>query len=350
MSVKLSDKPRRHYSGHRIVRLILDFRRHRISMRIHKTFYGSFGMVLLLILSCAVVATAAAARTGRIAFASTRDGNTEIYTMKSDGTDQVRLTNNTSVDYHPVWSPDGKRIAYLSQNEIGFTFSIRVMDGNGANKSVVTSVNYGFCVWPWQDEWSLSWSPDGSRIAFQENGDIFIVNVDGTNRINLTDDSAWDSEPSWSADGTRIVFTSQRDFFRTLYSINVDGSNLVALPSDGEFWDSAPEFSPNGDKIAFVVNSSFNAPILYTANADGTNRMPFEGSGSNSHHRNKPKWSPDGSRIAFQMWASSGSDSEIYVRNIGRGQLIQLTNTVGSNFDPSWQPRPARIIPIGTEG
>jgi len=317
-------------------------------MRTIRLFSSSLALVSLVILSCAAVSIAAAPRSGKIAFASNRDGNTEIYTMNSDGTNQVRLTNNTSVDYHPVWSPDGKRIAYLSQNEIGFTFSIRVMDANGANKAVLTSVNYGFCVWPWQDEWSLSWSPDSRKIAFQENGDIFTVNVDGTNRTNLTDDSAWDSEPSWSADGTRIMFTSQRDFFRTLYSMNVDGSNLVALPSDGEFWDSAPEFSPNGEKIAFVVNSSFNTPVLYTANADGTNRIPFDGVGSNSHNRNKPKWSPDGARIAFQMWESSGSDSEIYVRNIGRGQLIQLTNTVGSNFDPSWQPRTSKIITVGT--
>lgn len=311
---------------------------------------GSFAMFLLLILSCAVVSVASTRSGGRIAFASNRDGNTEIYTMKSDGTDQVRLTNNTGLDYHPVWSPDGRRIAYLSQNDTGFTFSIKVMNADGTNQTAVTNVNYGFCVWPWQDEWSVSWAPDGRKLAFQENADIFTVNVDGSNRVNVTNHWAMDAEPSWSADGSKIVFTSSRSCWRTMYSMNPDGSNVQALPSDGEFWDTAPEFSPNGTRIAFVVNSSMNMPVLYTANADGTNRTPFEGLGSSSHNRNKPKWSPDGSRIAFQMWEASDSDSEIYVRNVGLGRLTQITNTDGSNFDPSWQPRPPKVIIVVPEG
>jgi len=297
----------------------------------------SFAALILLVL----VSSVAASRTsGRIVFSSNRDGNTEIYSMRSDGTNQVRLTNNTGLDYHPVWSPDGSRIAYLSQNGSTFTFSIKVMNADGGNQTVVTPVTYGFCVWPWQDEWSLSWSPDSRKIAFQESGDIFTVNVDGTNRVNLTNDFSWDVEPTWSADGTRILFSSSRSsFIRIMHSMNTDGSNVQALPSDGEMWDTAPEYSPTGDRIAFVVNSNVNMPVLYTANADGTNRAPFEGLGSATQTRNKPRWSPDGTRIIFHMWESFGSDAEIYVRSVRRGQLVQLTNTEGSNFDPSWQPR-----------
>lgn len=69
-----------------------------MTKKIFRVFSGAFATTLFLILACAVVSDATT-RSGRIAFASNRDGNTEIYTMKSDGTDQVRLTNNTSVDY-----------------------------------------------------------------------------------------------------------------------------------------------------------------------------------------------------------------------------------------------------------
>lgn len=305
----------------------------------------SLGFLLVLLSGLAVSTAAQSVRlSGRIVFASNRDGNSEIYTMKSDGTDQLRLTNNTGVDYHPVWSPDGRRIAYLSQNGSNFTFAIKMMNADGSNQAVITPLFYNFCVWPFQDDWAMSWSPDGRKITFPENGDIYSVNADGTDRVNLTNNPAWDSEPTWSANGSRIIFTSSRAFFRTLYSMNTDGSNVQALPSDGEFWDTAPEYSPAGDRIAFVVNSSSGTVQLYTANADGTNRTPIDGVGSMSQTRNKPKWSYDGTKIAFHMWDPANNDSEIYVRSFGRGPLVQLTNTVGSNFDPSWQPRTLTVI------
>ncbi|MFN0279719.1 MAG: hypothetical protein ACKVRN_14145 [Pyrinomonadaceae bacterium] len=308
---------------------------------------GLFPMLLLLILFCGLVSIAVASprNSGRIAFASNRDGNTEIYSMRSDGTNQIRLTNNTGVDYHPVWSPDGTSIAYLSQNGFG-PFSIKVMNADGSNQTVVTSVFYGVCVWPWRDDWSMSWSPNGKKIAFQENGDIFTVDIDGTNRINLTNHFASDAEPTWSADGTRIIFTSSRLFFSTMYSMNANGTNVQALPSDGEFWDTAPMYSPTGDRIAFVVNSNVNGPILYTANADGTNRLPFDGLGSVSQYRNNPRWSPNGTRIVFHLWEGFDDNAEIYVKNVSGGQMVQLTNSAGSNFHPSWQQVATKTITV----
>ncbi len=78
---------------------------------------------------------------GKIAFTSTRDGNREIYTMNADGTNQVRLTNNNIIDDHPKWSPDGKKIAFLSQNSSG-AFAIFVMNHDGSGKTEITPVLY----------------------------------------------------------------------------------------------------------------------------------------------------------------------------------------------------------------
>ena len=122
-----------------------------------------------------------------------------------------------------------------------------------------------------------------------------------------------------------------------------DGSNVAALPSAGEFWDMSPDWSPTGDKIVFVVHLEWDLPIVYIANADGSNRQVFDGcgSGSCSTHRNQPRWSPDGTKIVFHIWEYFSDDCEIYVKNLDGSGLTQLTNTTGSNFHASWGPEPS---------
>ena len=143
---------------------------------------------------------------GKIAFTSDRDGNREIYVMKPDGTGQVRLTNNNIIDDHPTWSPDGKKIAFLSQNASG-AFAIFVMNSDGTGKTQITPVNYEPQS-PWRgfDVWEMSWSPDGGRIVFpsvnSNASTLVIVNADGSNRHNLTTGLYG----VWSPDGSKILF------------------------------------------------------------------------------------------------------------------------------------------------
>jgi TolB protein len=273
---------------------------------------------------------------GKIAFTSDRDGNLEIYVMNNDGTGQLRLTNNPGVDCFPAWSPDGGKIAFVSQNLSG-TFALRMMDADGANQAEITPIAFSRFQYPWHEAWSLSWSPDGSKLAFEENGDIFAVNVDGSNRVNLTNHPAFDYEPSWSPDGSRIIFVSSRVYWMVMHTMNADGSDVQALPSSGEFWDMAPDWSPSGGKIAFVVRSEDFLPILFTANADGTNRQIFDGDGYGSQHRNKPKWSPDETKMVFHIWDFFGGDCQIYLKDVGGGELTPLVGK-GRNFQPVWQP------------
>lgn len=277
---------------------------------------------------------------GKIAYTSNRDGNLEIYAMNADGTNQTRLTNNPGVDDHPAFSPDGRKIAFLSQNSSG-AYTIKLMNADGTNQTDLTSIDHDNYQYPWHGTESLSWSPDGNRIAFEEGGEIYIIKIDGSNRTNLTNHPAFDYEPSWSPDGARIIFASTRVFFTLLHTMKTDGSDVGALPSDGDFWDQSPDWSPNGNKIVFVAHHDEDLPIIYTANADGANRQIFDRYTCNpvcSQHRNKPKWSPDGMKIVFHSWDFSSDDAEIYVKNVDGSGFAQLTNTAGSNFNPSWQP------------
>jgi Tol biopolymer transport system component len=299
----------------------------------HLQIFSTVCLLEFLLITAAFAQAAVLRANGKIAFTSSRDGTQEIYVMNADGTNQVRLTNNLLVEAHPTWSPDGRKIAFLKQNA-GGDFSISVMNADGTNPQVITAINYVNSIW------SMSWSPDGGRIAFQENGDIFIVNVNGSNRQHLIRGDM----PSWSPDGSKILFSAYNDppgIGLMLQTIKPDGTDLQALQGAfmNGFDDYSPSWSPLGDKIAFVVNVwDFNY-VIYTANADGTNRQFFDGCPNLQCRENRysPAWSPDGSKIVFERLLSIG-DIEIFAKNVNGSGLVQLTNTIGENFNPSWQP------------
>ncbi len=219
-------------------------------------------VLVILFASPITIASPTLRVNGRVAFTSNRDGNREIYVMNADGTNQVRLTNNSVVDDHPTWSPDGTKISFVSEKTSG-GFAIFMMNADGTNKIEITPINFvdGYAYWPqliWTDFFSMDWSPDGTQIVFQDNYDIVIVNADGSNRHAITDGTAYDLEPAWSPDGLKIVFS--RDpiddgglQFGRLSTMNIDGSNIQFLPNAFQGQEYAPKWSPLGDKILFVI-------------------------------------------------------------------------------------------------
>jgi len=114
------------------------------------------------------------------------DRGNQIYTMNTDGTDQICLTSNYSGGT-PVWSPDGSKIAFISDiYESPMYLGIYIINADGSN---LTRICKGHC---------SSWSPDGSRITFEFGLRLYIINTDGTNEIKLTDLSCSPSLLSWS--------------------------------------------------------------------------------------------------------------------------------------------------------
>jgi len=220
--------------------------------------------------------------TGKIAFASDRDGNNEIYVMNADGSNQTNLTNNPAWDNEPCFSPDGTKIAFKSYSDEIFGISkIYVMNADGSNQTRLTN-NLGR---------EPCFSPDGTKIAFASNPngifEIYVMNADGSNQTRLTNNWVIDWEPCFSPDGTKIAFASNRDGNYEIYVMNADGSNQTRLTNN---WarDKEPCFSPDGTKIAFASDRDGNDEI-YVMNADGSNVINLT---NNPAWDVEPSWGP----------------------------------------------------------
>jgi WD40 repeat protein len=270
---------------------------------------------------------------GQIAFVSDRDGNKEIYVMNADGTNQRNLTNHPAADWGPAWSPDGKKIAFVSTRDDIFNREIYVMNADGTN---VRRLTYHRAL----DEYP-AWSPDGKKIAFASRfrddtydiyWEIYVMNADGTNVRQLTDfryghqSGSW--EPTWSPDGTKLAFTARIGGLPHICVMNADGRGLRILTHDWPNLHGGPAWSPDGTNIAFDVGGE-----IYVMNADGTNVRRLTDHPDNDAH---PTWSPDGTRIAFESWRDG--NEEIYVMNADGTNQRNLTNHPARDWWPAWSP------------
>jgi Tol biopolymer transport system component len=166
----------------------------------------------------------------RIAFRSDRDGTPSIYSMRADGSGVTRLTNDGAIDFSPNWGPDG-RIVFVSNRTTGGKASLWVMNGDGSDQHRLTPRDF---VW---NETSPVWSPDGKRIAFQADRDVpvgnrelYVMNADATGLTRLTTYPGQDNWPSWSPDGKQIAFARGPTPFRDeIYVMNADGSHQREL-------------------------------------------------------------------------------------------------------------------------
>jgi TolB protein len=187
-----------------------------------------------------------------------------------------------------------------------------------------------------------TWSPDGTKLAVSSLApqtaipDIYIMDSDGSNPINLTKTREHhESAPAFSPNGSQICFLRGS----RLYVMNADGSDLTPL-TDEHFASEGCDWSPDGSKIAFTmlkqVGGTYTHEDIYVINADGSGQTNL--TRPNTESEREPDWSPDGTRIAFERgW---NEDVDIYTMNADGSDVAQLTHSHAADIEPDWQPQP----------
>jgi TolB protein len=247
----------------------------------------------------------------------------EIYIGDYDGAGQRRVTVSRQLNITPSWSPDARAIAYTTYRPNPDIFVSMIYQGVMQNPTKGVGTNY-----------LPVFSPDGKQIAFMSgrdgNPEIYVVNVDGSNLRRLTNHPAEDSSPTWSPSGSQIAFTSGRTGKPQIYIMNAaDGSSLRRVTTaeseaDRPTWAPAPF-----NEIAFAARTGPGYDIKVYEVSTGQTRQVTFGEGSNE----SPAYAPGGRHLAFT--STRGGRTQVYtIGRDGRG-LRQVTRD-GNNQMPAW--------------
>ena len=247
----------------------------------------------------------------------------EIYVADYDGANQRRLTVSRQLNLNPSWAPDSRALAYTTYRPNPDIFISRIYEGVLQNPTKGVGTNY-----------VPVFSPDGRQIAFMSardgNPEIYVMNADGSNLRRLTNHPAGESSPTWSPSGSQIAFTSDRTGKPQIYIVGTDGSDLRRLPikeseADRPTWAPAPY-----NEIAYAGRTSSGGfdIVVYELSTQNSRRLT-NGEGTNE----SPAYSPGGRHIAFT--STRGGRAQIYtIDRLGR-DLKQITRD-GSNQTPAW--------------
>jgi Tol biopolymer transport system component len=287
---------------------------------IHKTFSALFSLAVLTLVPLANYAQE------RIVFQTNRDGNQEIYSMKTDGSNPLRLTNNSTFDGEPSFGAAGSKVVFTSLRDGNAEIYIMNPDGTD-QKRLTTSLG---------DDTHPALSPDGTKVAFISSRagglELFVMNADGTNPKQLTFTASSEFTPSFSPDGTKILYSGYDGNDPEVYVIDVDGSNNVNVTNNTKD-DRNPSFSPDGTKIVYEVYDNANLNFdIGVMNADGTGQTNI--TNTIASYDTAPSYSPDGQHITYT------SNGEVWLMTYGGDGAIAITDsgTNVANQNSTWSP------------
>ena len=300
----------------------------------------------LLVFSGGITGWTKAPETEKITFTSTRDGNTEIYIMNSDGTMPVNVSQNAGAeDYNPIWSPNGKRILFISNRDR--IFDLYVMDADGTNVRKIFKTE--------ALRWDPTWSPDGKQIAYAQgeepNQAIYIAAIDGTSVEKLTDGFM----PSWSPDGNEIAFVVGGIKHTPLGIYDLQTHTQKTLLIKEMPWIVNPSWSPRGEKIAFSkIDGRFDPngflwwerSNIYVANRDGTGLHQIIKDEESICMG--PTWSPHGDQLIYTdavRHPKKDISVQLFKTDLRTGNITQLTHEANNSradwFDPMYSVSPS---------
>ena len=311
--------------------------------------YVCYTLLVFGILSAAI---ARPPSTAKIVFTSNRDGNSEIYIMNPDGSEQVNLTQHGAPDYDPVWSPTGEEILFVSERDGVRDLYLMKADGTQVRKVFRKSVGREH----------PTWSPDGEQIAYHRFNKltIYVSSIDGKNEEELTS-GLW---PTWSPDGSEIAFVGDEAFAVGVNGIlnaanpRIQIINLRTNVEDDPFLAKNlmfnPAWAPNSTQIAFswidldaipvedliAGEDAADTEAVYLANRDGSGLKRIVDAKTSD-----PVWAPHADEFVYVKW--DRGKRQLFKIAVGGDLPIRLTRR-GDNYSADWFD-PAFALPVSPQ-
>src|SRR5829696_1123951 len=295
----------------------------------------AFALVAVAIVTLVAVSRAQAGYPGKIGVIAVDSdfgglSDDEIFTMPNTGGPPfTQLTfnvlGNVQNDDDPAYSGDGKKIVWEGDTDgpAGGDDEIFIMNSDGSGQTQLTPTsNSGF----WEEDPAISW--DGKRIVWEcedPDNEICVMNSDGSGRVQLTNDTdVSESDPVFSRDGTKIYYESDADdqanFNSEIWVMNADGTGQHQVTAAPGFSDD-PDVSPDDRRVVFTSDRADQVDFtidIWIMNADGSEQTKLTSLSSGSF-ADRPVWSPDGKRIAFDYSPSTGDDQILVINADGSG-------------------------------
>lgn len=273
---------------------------------------------------------------GKIAFTSSHDGKEAIYIMDGDGGNPYKLTEGS----YPAWHPDGQKIGFIYERDLW------ISDLDGSYRKNLTKGRIDRFYSP------AAWSPDGKQIACWGKRDglmgIYTMNAhrrEPQPQLIVVGFLFHEDTLSWSHDGKRIAAApakvDKKPFGSDIIVINANGANAVNLTDNPRAKNTNPSWSPGGKRIAYVASPDplrwWPPHNIHVMNSDGTNPVILTKEDRWAYERD-PTWSPDSKKIAFSKQTPDGFH-DIFTINADGSGLINITQTHRvSEGSPAWSP------------
>jgi dipeptidyl aminopeptidase/acylaminoacyl peptidase len=208
----------------------------------------------------------------RLAFVVDRKDQTDVGIVPAAGGAATFLAPSAQDEDSPIWAPDSSRLALIRRTPdwSGYQIWISQPDGRGARPLVAEHYERG--VEEFQFEGNRHWSPDGRRLVYLSSRDgynhLWVISIDGGEPTALTSGPSVDYDPQWSPVGDRILFVSSRTDVREerhVWVIDAAGGKPVRLSPDG--FAASPSWSPDGSRIAYLRSSATEPPEVVVQQA-----------------------------------------------------------------------------------